>query len=180
MLNNLKWITIGVFIGIMMLVASSLFQQEINQLKYTISNSIPMDDKMITMGRHIEKIGLDPAIVIDQESARVSVNLYENLVAYNNEVIVPSLAKSWTVSEDGLTWTFTLHENIVFHDGTPFNAEAVAFNFNRWMDSQSPYHSGDFQYWNMVLEDEPSIVQDVQALSDNIVEIKLNTPYAPF
>jgi peptide/nickel transport system substrate-binding protein len=180
MLNNLKWITIGIFIGIILLVISSTFHQEIDQLRNTIASPIATNDKVITVGRHFTGVGLDPAVVIDQESVRISVNIYENLVAYNNDIIVPALAKSWTVSEDGLTWTFTLRDNIEFHDGTTFDAEAVAFNFNRWMDVQSPYHSGDFQYWNMVFGDDPGIVSSVQALSTNVLEIELNKPYAPF
>ncbi len=44
---------------------------------------------------------------------------------------VPHLAESWEMSEDGLTWTFHLRRGVRFHDGTPFNAEAVAFTLNR-------------------------------------------------
>jgi len=180
MLNNLKWITVGIFIGIVLLMASSTFHQELDLLKSTITSPIPNNDKVLTVGQTLKPTGLDPAVIIDQESLRITANIYENLVAYNNEMIVPSLAKSWKVSEDGLTWTFTLNEGIKFHDGTDLDAEAVAFNFNRWMDVQSPYHSGNFQYWNMVFGDSPSLVKSVNALSKSVVEIKLNKPYAPF
>ncbi|MGH2560205.1 MAG: ABC transporter substrate-binding protein, partial [Thermomicrobiales bacterium] len=47
---------------------------------------------------------------------------------------VPSLATEWTISEDGLTWTFTLRQDVTFHDGTPLNAEAVKFSFDRILD----------------------------------------------
>jgi len=180
MLNNLKWIAIGMFIGIILLFSTSLFKQEISQLKKTITEPVLYNNKTITVGRSFNNIGLDPAVTIDQESARVTVNIYETLVAYDQDTIVPSLAKFWTVSEDGLIWTFTLNENIFFHDGTPLNAEAIAFNFNRWMDETSPYHAGNFRYWNIVFGDSPSIIKSVQSLSNNIVEIKLNKPYAPF
>ena len=46
--------------------------------------------------------------------------------------IIPVLAKSWTVSPDGLTYTFTLRDGVKFHDGTDFNAEAVCYNYDRW------------------------------------------------
>jgi peptide/nickel transport system substrate-binding protein len=48
--------------------------------------------------------------------------------------LVPGLASEWKVSADGLTWTFKLREGVKFHDGTPFNAEAVKFNFERIVD----------------------------------------------
>ena len=180
MLNNLKWVAIGMVIGIIMLISGSLFQQEWSQIKNLIARPPIYDDKTITIGRTFNSIGLDPALTIDQESARVTVNIYDNLVAFRNETIVPSLAKSWTVSENGLTWTFTLQEDVLFHDGTEFNADAVTFNFNRWMDTKSPYHAGNFQYWNIVFGDAPCLIKSVQTLSNNVVEIKLNKPYAPF
>ena len=48
--------------------------------------------------------------------------------------IVPGLATEWTANEDSTEWTFKLREGVNFHDGTPFNAEAVIFNFNRLAD----------------------------------------------
>ena len=52
--------------------------------------------------------------------------IYEPLVAVNEKYeFVPGLADSWEVSKDGLTWTFHLHKGVKFHDGSPFNAEAV-------------------------------------------------------
>ena len=54
--------------------------------------------------------------------------------------IVPGLAESWSVSEDGKTYTFKLREGVKFHDGTPFNAEAANFNFQRMTNQEHPYY----------------------------------------
>ena len=54
--------------------------------------------------------------------------------------IVPGLAESWSVSEDGTTYTFNLRKALTFHDGSPFNAEAAHFNFQRMTDKESPYY----------------------------------------
>jgi peptide/nickel transport system substrate-binding protein len=54
--------------------------------------------------------------------------------------IVPGLATSWSVSEDGKTYTFKLREGVKFHDGTPFNAEAANFNFQRMTNKEHPYY----------------------------------------
>ncbi|HID08631.1 TPA: ABC transporter substrate-binding protein, partial [Candidatus Micrarchaeota archaeon] len=67
-------------------------------------------------------------------------NLYEGLVKVNAEGdYVPCLAISWEVSGDGLVWTFRLREGVLFHDGTPFDAEAVKASFLRHMDPETPH-----------------------------------------
>lgn len=61
--------------------------------------------------------------------------VYDNLVAFNEKMqIVLQLATEWSVSKDGLTWTFKLRRGVTFHDGTPFNADAVVFHIERQID----------------------------------------------
>jgi len=55
--------------------------------------------------------------------------------------VVPDLAESWTVTPDASTWTFKLRPGVTFHDGTPWNADAAVFNFDRFTNKQSPYYS---------------------------------------
>jgi len=86
---------------------------------------------------------LDPHTISDWASKWQVDNIYEGLVKYGTEEIngdvvgtakiVPSLAKSWDISEDGLTYTFHLQEDVKFHDNTPFNAEAVKYSINRML-----------------------------------------------
>lgn len=54
--------------------------------------------------------------------------------------IVPALAESWSVSDDGKVYTFKLRPGVKFHDGTPFDAEAAHFNFQRMTDEKHPYY----------------------------------------
>ena len=74
-----------------------------------------------------DPLGLDPALVDDFDSGNVSSNIYEGLMGFkkDNTEVVPLLATSYDVSEDGLTYTFKLRQGVKFHDGTPFNAQAV-------------------------------------------------------
>lgn len=61
--------------------------------------------------------------------------IYRNLVTFAPDLaIVPDLAESWERSADNLSWTFTLRQDVTFHDGTPFNAEAVAAHIARIQD----------------------------------------------
>jgi peptide/nickel transport system substrate-binding protein len=75
---------------------------------------------------------LDPQFITDIPTFRVAGAIYEALTAQDeNGKIIPGLASSWSVSDDKRTWTFKLRPNVFFHDGTPFNAQAVKFTFDR-------------------------------------------------
>ncbi len=82
----------------------------------------------------IEPQGLDPALGPTIVSLQITNQLFETLVRLEpgGTRIVPALARSWQVGDDGTTWTFHLQRNVRFHDGTPFDAGAVCANFERW------------------------------------------------
>ncbi|MCS1351799.1 ABC transporter substrate-binding protein [Mechercharimyces sp. CAU 1602] len=141
----------------------------------------------LVFGRGGDSDSLDPAQVTDGESIKVTQNLYETLVKYKKEntEVEPGLATEWEPSEDGLTWTFKLREGVKFHDGTDFNAEAVVFNFNRWMDKNNEYHKGgEFPYYGYMFGgykgDEGHVIKSVKAMDDYTVEFTLEKPQGPF
>ena len=111
----------------------------------------PVKGGTFVFGRGADSVGLDPAVVTDGESFRVTRNVYESLLDYKRDSteVVAGLAASWVTSPTGLEWKFELRRHVKFHDGTPFNAEAVVFNFERWMFEQHPYHKGVFEYWQV-------------------------------
>jgi peptide/nickel transport system substrate-binding protein len=84
---------------------------------------------------------LDPALVSDGESFRVTKQIFEGLVDLKpgTTQVVPKLALSWTVDKSRLHWTFKLRPKVKFHDGTPFNAAAVCYNFDRWFNFSGPF-----------------------------------------
>ncbi len=71
----------------------------------------------------------------DYNSSFVALDLvYEPLIRYEADgTFSPALAEAWSISDDGLTWTFQLRQGVTFHDGTPFNAEAARWNLERWV-----------------------------------------------
>ena len=77
---------------------------------------------------------LDPALVSDGESFRVTDQIMEGLTSLKPGTLVvqPGLALRWRASRDAKTFTFFLRRGVKFHDGTAFNAAAVCANFNRW------------------------------------------------
>ncbi len=89
----------------------------------------------ITVGLDFEPDNLDPHVTPYAVAHTVMMNIYDPLVWRDNEgAFQPGLAETWEVSEDGTEFTFHLREGVTFHDGTPFDAEAVKFNFDRIAD----------------------------------------------
>ena len=136
----------------------------------------------LIFGRGGDSVGLDPALEEDGESFKVCDNIYDTLVQYKDESteLEPGLATNWESSTDGLIWTFHLRKGVTFHDGTPFNAEAVLFSLNRQHDDTHPFHKvgGSYIYW--IATGLAEIVDKIIAVDDYTVQIHLKTAYAPF
>ena len=78
------------------------------------------------------KTRLDPHIDVAWEVLMILSAMYDTLVYQDaSGEIVPGLAQSWTIADDGMSYDFVLREGVTFHDGTPFDAEAVKFNIER-------------------------------------------------
>ena len=137
---------------------------------------------------------LDPALASDGESLRVSSQIYETLVttAPGSTEVIPQLATEWSATEDGLDWTFELQTGVTFHDGEPFNAAAVCFNFDRWYNFAGPLqlNSGAY-YWRVIFggfaanepdsdAPETSLYESCEAVDDDTVILHLTAPSAAF
>ena len=108
------------------------------------------DGNTLVFGTASDPTALDGALVSDGESIRALYQMTEGLTALKpgTSEVIPSLATDWTPSDDGLAWTFNLRECVTFHDGEPFNAEAVCFNFERWFNFPASLQGeGTTYYW---------------------------------
>ncbi|MAN76178.1 MAG: ABC transporter substrate-binding protein [Rhizobiales bacterium] len=133
---------------------------------------------VLIVGQIAEPQSLDPQVSTAVNDFRILVNIYDGLVRYADGTleVEPALATDWTISDDGLTYTFNLREGVTFHDGTPFNAEAVKFNFDRMLDEDHPYYdTGPFP-----LSFNFSAVDSVNVIDEHTVEFVLTEPFAPF
>ncbi|MCS7282059.1 MAG: ABC transporter substrate-binding protein [Anaerolineae bacterium] len=93
----------------------------------------PRPSGRIVYGLTLAPSGIDPHIHASSELGIPLTSVYDTLI-YKDPMTgdyVPGLAEKWEVSADGLVYTFYLKKGVKFHDGTPFNAEAVRFNFER-------------------------------------------------
>lgn len=132
----------------------------------------------------------NPQVTTDGTSNNASAHtIYNRLVDFKTGTteIYPSLAESFTVSEDQLTYTFNLRKGVKFHTTkyfTPtreFNADDVLFSFNRMYDKTSSYNmigGGSYEYFQgMGMGD---LIKEIKKINDYQVSITLNKPEAPF
>jgi len=118
-----------------------------------------------------------------------SRQIFNRLVEFERGTtqIVPALAESWEVSDDGLTYTFHLRRGVKFHTTKSFaptrdfNADDVVFSFARQLDENHPYHKvsgGQYEYF--VSMDMPGLIKRIEKVDDYTVRFHLNRPEAPF
>jgi peptide/nickel transport system substrate-binding protein len=138
----------------------------------------PVRGGTLTWGRGGDSTSLDLAQATDGESIKAGIQVLENLVMFKKDTmdVEPQLATSWEVSKDGLTWTFKLRKGVKFHDGTPFNANAVKVSFDRVIDKGSPYNKfGNWKYLQLGL----GPIKQVNVIDDYTVSLTTEKPYAP-
>ncbi len=137
-------------------------------------------------GRGADSVQLDPVIVTDGESFRVTGQVLEPLYQYEHgtTVPVPALATGCTPNADATVWECKLRQGVKFHDGTDFNADAVIFNYDRWHYTTNPYHfaSQVFEYYETMWGgfDDASIITSVDKIDDYTIKFNLSAPLAPF
>jgi peptide/nickel transport system substrate-binding protein len=136
----------------------------------------PSGGKLI-YGLTLSPSGIDPHINASSELGIVLTSVYDTLVyrasassrATGNQ-FVPGLAESWEVSDDGLTYTFHLRHDVIFQDGTPFNANAVQANIERILDPNLKSQKAIFLLGPM---------ESVEVVDEYTVALHLSAPYAP-
>ena len=132
------------------------------------SNPLYAEKNSVIIGMQLEPPNLDPtggaAAAIDEV---VYSNVYEGLTRFQADGSVsPGLAKSWTISDDGLVYTFQLEENVKFHDGSDFDASDVKFSIDRARDENSTNaQKGLFKG-----------ISSVDVINTNVVKITLSNP----
>jgi len=133
---------------------------------------------------------LDPAFARNQANIWATTQIYNALFELNHELfIIPGLADTWEISEDGLTYTFNLHRGVKFHDSEVFEdgigrelvAEDFVYSFKRIVDPATA-STGAWIFNDKVKKNEDgSIAEDwVSAIDSHQLQIVLDEPFAPF
>ena len=125
----------------------------------------------------------------DGNSLTVGLQILEPLVASDeNAELTEGLATSWEPNEDATQWTFTLREGVTFHDGTPFDAEAVKFNFDRWNNRDNEFafseEGKEFSSWTYIFSnyfgEEGYLLESTEVIDPTTVQFTLTAPVGFF
>lgn len=131
----------------------------------------PKNSDILVVGRLNDAAYLDPnAPTVGGAEVNVTQQIYEGLVTVSDDgtTIIPCLASDWTISDDGLTYTFNLVPGVKFSDGTPVTGQDWEWSLLRARDLET-------SAYRFIAE----AIQDVKA-TDNQVVITLKYPWAPF
>lgn len=121
----------------------------------------------IALGKPITT--LDQSNAVDQDTRFVLKSVYEGLVGLNEKLeVVPQLAQSWRVAEDGLSMDFTLRSGVFFHDGSPLTAQAAKASFDRLLDPK-----------NALARRQPlDFIREATVVAPNVLRLTLDAPAA--
>lgn len=129
------------------------------------------DGGTITIGALSDPVQFLPTHSSDTASGDIEDIIFNQLVRIDEEIVIqPELAKDWDISDDGLTYTFYLHEGVTFHDGEPLTAEDVEFTYNVFIDEDYTGPRGGYF----------RALEEVEALDETTIEFRLSEVDARF
>ncbi len=128
----------------------------------------------LRVGLNADPPNMDPHQSVAAVDRQVYQNLFDKLVDINQDLeIVPMLATSWAITNGGRTYMFKLRPNVVFHDGTPLNADAVKYNFERMLGIADPAFTSPRR-------SEVNLIQRITVVDPLTIQIDLEKPFSPF
>lgn len=132
-------------------------------------------------------IDLDPVLVDDIYEGAVTNQIYEGLTQFDEHLgVVPRLAESWTVSDDGLHYQFRIRPGVVFHDGSMLNSDVVCRSLERCLDQDNPGQCLAETYLLQIkgaeeyLAGRTDSIAGLQAIDEMTVEVTLHEPLSFF
>lgn len=157
MLRQRNMILSLVLLLVLSLSAAPMLAQDASELRYGISNNLDT---------------LDPNVTTFSSVGVIMFHVFDTLVLQDPlGTFYPSLATSWEINDDATEYTFTLRDDVTFHDGTPLNAEAVKFTFDRIVNPDT------------VSQLAISLLgpyAESEVVDEYTITVRFSEPYAPF
>ena len=132
-----------------------------------------------------DPITLDPAFLTDSTSNEVAAQIHAGLVQFDDGArVMPAIARSWTISADGLMWTFYLRKGVRFHHGRELVAGDVKYSLERLLDPKLKSPNGMFV--SMIkgasgfASGSQRGVDGIKLIDDHCLQVVLTQPYMPF
>ncbi len=133
------------------------------------------EDQEIVIAIGAEPENLDPMMMSSSPAATVAQHMVDSLIYLAPDgSLQPALAESWEPSEDGLSWTLILREGVSFHNGEPFNADAVKYNLDRFLGI-GQFEGEDTAAFAFLL----NRVTEIEVIDDYEVKLHLSDIFAP-
>ena len=140
----------------------------------------------LVFGNNGDPVSLESGNITDGISILVQHQIYDTLVHFKDGTTdtIPGLATSWKANADATSWTFNLRKGVKFQDGTPFNADAVLFNWNRFWDPKDQYGYRDqgrtYEIVGQLLGgfkgEKGAVIKDIVKVDDSTVRFDLTGP----
>lgn len=147
---------------------------------------VAMEEGVLIRGNGAEPESLDPHAATSVSSGNILINLFEGLTRLNPETldVEPGIAESWDISEDGLTWTFTLRE-ASWSDGKAVTAEDFAFAFRRLLH---PEFGASYAFMLFAIQNAEQVNKGempletlgIEVLDERTLRLQLHKPMPPF
>lgn len=156
---------------------AGLFAAGVAALAVSGAGRAPVPRDTLVVGQLAEPKSLDPATVTAVNDFRILANVFEGLTRYRPGTleVEPALSERWEILDGGKTYVFHLRPGVRFHDGTPFDAEAVKFNLGRMLDPKHPAAgTGPFPLAFFF-----KAVKQVVVIDPLTIKLGLDAPYAP-
>jgi peptide/nickel transport system substrate-binding protein len=133
-----------------------------------VSAQTPKRGGTLVAAAEIDPIGLDPHNSSNFSSAQAYDHIYESLTAYDEKTnIIPALATSWEIANNGKTYTFKLRPNVKFHNGQPMTADDVKYSIDRVLD---PKTASPWLSWL-------NAIKEIKVVDPLTVQMNLDAPY---
>ena len=162
-----------------------------NNNNETEPNTKKADNQIVAEGKQLNVMysdppTLDPHIAQDSTSAGIILEIYSGLVSLDTNLqIIPDIAESWTISNDGMKYTFKLRDNAKFHNGKYIKAEDFLWSFNRAANPSTNSitaedYLGDIVGVQDVIDGKADTISGIKLIDELTLEINIDSPKAYF